>query len=262
MKTIFKFSVMGALALSFTLAEEVPPAFETAGGNQSPAAEEYDPFDPLTEAPNLIRVQVEYVEMSHTDLTRLLMEDKPESADATALRRKVQAMVEKDEAQVIDTQVVLGRSGHKSTSESRKESIYPTEYEPPGSEKLKEEMAKNGLPHNPAIPVAFETRNLGSSLESEPTLAVDDKTIDLRILSELVWHTGNTIWHESKDTSGNVFKTAMPEFYVMKINTSITCMSGQYVLAGVLSPKSAEGTPDRDRKVMVFVKCKVLPVMP
>lgn len=42
-------------------------------------------------APKLIRVQVEFIEMAHKDLTRLMMDDKSETADATALRMKVQA---------------------------------------------------------------------------------------------------------------------------------------------------------------------------
>lgn len=261
MKTIFALPVIGWLAVLSAQAQDVPPAFETKENTEEVA--EYDPFDPMIDAPKMIRVQVEHIEMSHKDLTRLMMEEDAVTANAKALRMKVQALVEKGEAKVIDTQIVLGRSGQKQTTESRQEFIYPTEYEPPGSEDIAEKLAKVGaFPFNPATPTAFETRNLGSSLESEPTLGSDDKIIDLRLLTELEWHTGNMVWNEVKDTQGNAYKVSMPDFYTLSMSTSITCISGQYVMAGVNSPKNAEGKMDHDRKIMVFVKCDVLAAIP
>jgi len=267
MKTLPILSVALALVLPLSFAEEVPPAFEKGTGGETQAEEEYDPFDPVFEAPKLIRVQVEFVEMAHKELTRLMMGDKTETADATALRMKVQELVDKEAAKVIDTQVLTGKSGHRFTADSREEFIYPTEFTPAEmDEKMKKQMEKllaSPFPVNPSFPTAFETRNLGSSFEAEPTLGVEENdAIDLRLVSELKWHTGNTIWHEGKDASGNVFKMSMPDFYVMEINTSIACIAGQYVMAAVLSPKNAEGKVDPDRKVMVYVKCDVLPVLP
>lgn len=254
-----------ALVGSFIRAEEAPPAFEKAEkGSVAAAEEEIDPFDPVVAAPKLIRVQVEHIEMSHKDLTRLMMEDNAETSDAKALRMKVQELVDKDTAKVIDTQILVGRSGENSTTGSRQEFIYPTEYEPPGFgvdlEKKLEEIG--AFPIGLGNPTAFETRPLGSMLECEPILGEDNKTIDLRLESELTWHTGNTVWGESKDTMGNVYKVTMPDFYVMDTNTNVTCIAGQYLMVGALSPKSAEGKLAPERKVMVFLKCDVLPVAP
>jgi hypothetical protein len=266
MKTLPVFQLIAALVLPISFAEEVPPAFENGGGGEAQEEQAYDPFDPAYDAPRLIRVQVEHVEMAHTDLTRLLMEEKPKSADATALRMKVQAMVEKDAAKVIDTQMVTGRSGNVYRVNSREEFIYPTEFTPASmdekTKKQMEELLASPFPVNPAFPTAFETRNLGSSLEVEPTLSADDKTTDLRIVSELIWHTGNTVWHEGKDASGNTFKMSMPDFYVMELTTAFNCIASQYTLAGVLSPKNAGGKLDPESKVLVFVKCDVLPLVP
>jgi hypothetical protein len=233
------------------------------------AQKEVDPFaepDPseVRENPRLIRTQVEYVEMSHKDLTRLMMEDKNMTADATSLRMKVQAMVEKEEAKIIDTQIVLGRSGGKQTTESIHEFIYPTEYEPmnclPTKKKKQPVMPDVSFPYNPATPTAFETRNVGSTLEAEPTLGEDDRIIDISVYPDLIWHTGNTVWNERKDELGNLTKITMPDFYKVSLNTSFTCIAGQYTMAGVVSPKDAKGEVDQDRKVMIFVKCDVLEV--
>ena len=263
MKRVFVLLLMGWLAFLPAQGQGAPPAFEKA---ESAPEEAHDPFDPMVHAPRLIRVQVEHIELSHKELTRLMMEEKAETADAKALRMKVQELVEKDEAKVIDTQIVLGRSGQKQTTESRQEFIYPTEYTPEAIEKKIEESIKQAMassfPFNPATPTAFETRNLGCNLESEPTLGTDDRTIDLRIESELKWHTGNTVWSEIKDSAGSIHRIAMPDFYVMTTKTSITSLSGQYALVGAPSPKNAEGKLDTERKVMVFVKCDVLSVVP
>lgn len=244
--------------------EGVPPAFERAdhGGE---AGEEIDLFDPAHTAPKTVRVQVEFIEMPHKTATKLLMEEKSMSADATALRMKVQGKVDKEEAKVLETQVVLSRSGQKSTVESVHELIYPTEFEPITDKKV-EEQVKNAIsplfPSNPAMPSAFETRNVGSSLEVEPAITDDDKMIDLRFTPEFIWHTGDRVWHEGKDSAGNVFQVKMPDFYTIRLYTSLTCVDGQYIMAGVLSPKNDKGELEQDRKVMVFVKCDILHSIP
>jgi hypothetical protein len=231
------------------------------------AQEEADPFaapngSEEKKIPTLIRTHVEYVEMSHKDLTRLMMDESAVNADATDLRMKVQAMVDRDEAKVIDTQITLGRNGQKQSSESNHESIYPDEYEPPSMDSMLKKSMETGsaFPVTIGDPTSFETRNLGSSLESEPTVWDDNTVVDIWIASGFSWHTGNTVWSERKDGLGNITRVAMPDFYEVAIKSRITCISGQYTMAGVVSPKDANGEVDSERKVMVFVKCDVLEV--
>lgn len=269
MRTVFAIPMVAWLAVFPATGQDVPPAFERGGDAEEAGHEEaaHDPFDPMINAPKFVRVQVEHIEMPHKDLTRLMMEDKSVAADATALRMKVQELVEKDAAQVMDTQIVVCRSGQKATTESIHEFIYPTEYEPfknlpPTDGKDQSDVPPPSFPHNPATPTAFETKNIGSTLEVEATIGENDKLIDLRFSPEMTWHTGNTVWLEHKDKLGNQTKVAMPGFYKLAINTSITCITGQYTIVGVHSPKNEKGEVDRDRKIMVFVKCDVLAVIP
>lgn len=243
--------------------QEVPPAFERGGVDAPTSEPEPDLFDPAANAPKLIRVQLEFVELSHKDLTRLLMEDKGTTADAKALRMKLHEMAEKDQAKVLDTQIVIGRSGQKSQSGSQSEFIYPIEYGPPEpGPATKDAATKNQPVSSTPIPTSFETSLLGSSLESEFTIGDEDQLIDLRLVSELSWHVGNTTWNEEKNASANHFKVTTPEFYRIEISTAIACLAGQYVLLSAVSPKSEEGRLDTERKVMVFVKCDILPVVP
>lgn len=243
------------------------PAEQKAEKSQQ--SEQVDPFDPdyVAPPPVQIRVQVEFVDMSHETLTKLLFNSKPATSDATQLRQQVQDLVSKNEAKVLETLIAVSQQGSKATTESLHEFIYPTEFTPTTVEKridrildAQKTAVDAGFCFNPSTPTAFETRNVGSTLEIEPRLDREKQTIDLRFIPEIVWHTGNTVWHEGKDTNGNPFKMPMPDFYSLRLNTNICCINGQYAFAGALSPKNDKGDVDMTRKLMVFVKCDVLEV--
>jgi hypothetical protein len=136
-----------------------------------------------------ISVQLEYIEMSHKDLTRLLMERKPTSSDATALRMKVQEMVDKNVAKVMETKLVTSISGLKTSTLSKREAIYQTEFQffGNGNNDTKEMKPADGLPVGSGNPVAFETRQVGISFQVEPTICENDKFIDVRFRSDFVW---------------------------------------------------------------------------
>lgn len=249
--------------------ESVPPAFERAAApadnDDSRNPGDNDPFDPDAFAPKMIQVQVEFLELSHEALTKLLLAAKPTTADATKLRLQVQNMVTKHEAKVLETQLIVAKHGQKSTFESIHEFIYPQEANVPmiaPSPEGTKPQPLTPLPTSvlPFIPSSFETRNLGSTVEIEPSISDNAKVIELRFVPELTWHTGNTTWVEYKDPHGNVHKVQTPDIYCFRLNTSLGCVSGQYVLAGAASPKDAKGDTDPTRKVMVFVKCDILSV--
>lgn len=235
-------------------------ALSSIASSQKPAVDPFaEPADgEIPQAPAVVQVQVEFVEMSHEALTKLLFLAKPASSDATQLREQVQDMVAKNEAKVLETQLVVTSSGRKGTAESIQEFIYPTEFETPSLDANKKTDLPNlggSFPFNPATPTAFETRNVGSTLEVEPTISEDRGIIDVRVLPELIWHTGNRTWHEGKDQAGNPYKIQMPNFNTLRFNSNVTCVNGQYTLAAVLSPKNEKGEVDLTRKLMVFVKC-------
>jgi hypothetical protein len=269
-------SSLGVVGLSvaiFAAAQEpAPPAFErgnstaTAEGQNEAREPEEDGEDFDADLPKQIQVQVEFIELSHEALTKLLFKSKPVSADATKLREQLQEMVEKKEANVLETMIAIAKSGQKATTESIHEFIYPTEYEPnwglPDADGKTQPPPAPTKPQNifPAVPVSFEPRNLGSTLEIEPTLSNDDLVIDLRFAPEIIWHTGNTSWMKGKDLLGNDYDVLMPNMYVLRLSTGLSCYNGKYHLAGVVSPKDEKGNTDHKRKVMVLVKCDVLTV--
>lgn len=259
----FLLSLFLALPLAAQKPAEVPPPFEkgTKSENARPADESFEDADDGTA--KLVRVQVEFVELAHTKLTELLMDEQPETTDAGPLRKKVQELVTKGEATVLETMIATAKSGQKSSSEGIGEFVYPTEYEPPALPCSPQDSKNITLAERvlmAAVPTAFETRNTGATLEIEPVIGEGNKFVDLRFMPELVWHTGNTVWQEIKGPDGNILKIQMPDFYTLRINTQIVLLAGQNQFLAALSPKNSEGKTDTTRKVMVFVKCDVLSV--
>lgn len=212
-----------------------------------------------------IRVQVEFIDVSHELFTELMFGAKP-AANDDELRKQMVQLIKEGKASVLETFLCTAKSGQKASTESVEEFIYPTEYEaatlPDKTEAKEGEEAEKPTANriDKSIgpqPTNFEPRNIGSIMEMEPTLGADQKSIDLRFCPEIVYHVGNEVWAEWKGKHGNS-PIQMPKFYVLRLNTSVTLTDGHYMLAAALTPKNKEGFVDASRKLMVFVKADVI----
>ncbi|MCH7226673.1 hypothetical protein [Haloferula sp. A504] len=203
--------------------------------------------------------------MAHSDYIEL-MAGNADTSDAAELRKKLAGMVEVDRAEVVETMMVVCRSGERATAESIREFIYPTEYEPPGYEppplppewiRRMNNLARLRLP---TAHTAFETRNAGSTFDIAPNLGINGRIIDLQLAPEIVMLTGYEVYAEFEALGGHVHQDKWPVFTTQRTNNSLTCIDGQYVLASVLTSSDEEGEIDPSRKILVLVKCDVLVV--
>jgi hypothetical protein len=203
----------------------------------------------------MIQTQVEFIEVTQNRYTALLA-GKHTTGNDDALRQKLAAMATKGEAEVVETMVCMARDRQKATAESITEFIYPTEYEPP---ELPSDAGSKGAdePTGPA-PSAWDTRHLGSTLEVEPTLDEDTGAVDIRFVADVVRHVKNWVWLEWNGKHG-ASHVQMPVFHALRCNQSVVVMPGQPLLAATLTPKGQDGMPDASRKIMVFVKCDLIP---
>lgn len=222
---------------------------------------ERDPFAEHDTLPKMIRVQVEFIEVSHPQYTELMATPRKTTND-TDLRARLTALAKEGKATVVETLAATGKSGHKATSESIEEVIYATEYEPPdlpcnGVSGQKSEP--NRYTVNGPTPSAWDTRNTGGTLEIEPNIDEDTHFIDIRLVPEIVYHVGNRVWMEWQDAHGKA-NIEMPDFYTVRMNTSLTVVDGQPFLAAALSPKNDKGVCDPTRKLMVFVRADIVTV--
>lgn len=244
----------------------VPPAMEQARreADKAEAAAFASAFDEsLTKN---IQCQVECIEVSQEEMTKLLFQRNQSLADVTKLRKELQEMVAQKKARVVDTMMVITKSGQKATTESVQEFSYPTEPEPPSVPQSVSLPDKPTTPadvsamqwmRSPPVPTAFEPRNLGGTLEVEPTLRNSPREIDLRLSWEIVDHEGEKTWMEYKDSMNNTYKIETPKFYVKRISTSFTTINAGYTLVATVNPQNQKGVRDAERNWLVFAKCEV-----
>jgi hypothetical protein len=263
------FAGIAALALGLAPFNRIQ-AEESANGEVDPFAEEGSGSKHVTKPDSknsrMVRVQVEFIEVSLEQFTDLMFGAKP-AANDTELRKQLDQLIKHGKANIIENLLCTCMDAQKATTESIEEYIYPTEYEPaelPLVEPKKEgETPKIDREHvldalGPT-PTAFETRNLGPTLEIEPKVSEDGKTIDLRFVPEIVYHVGNNVWAEWKGKHGNS-PVQMPTFYTVRCNTAVTLANGRHALAAALSPKDENGKTDPKHKLMVFVRANVFSV--
>jgi general secretion pathway protein D len=161
---------------------------------------------------------------------------------------------------------ITARSGQKATIEVIREFIYPTEYEPPELPQQNNVGGIGGIGGvggggggiaTPATPTAFETKNLGVTLEIEPTIGENDFVIDLRFLPEIVEfegfiNYGSPILSPGTDIFGNAVSSVitenrieMPVFSKRSVNTSLTIYDGYTVAVGGLMREDVQTVEDK-----------------
>lgn len=216
----------------------------------------------------LIQCQVECIEVSHEDMTRLLFLRNQSLSDATPLRKELHLMIAGKKAKLVDTMILVAVSGQKAASESLMEYLFECEYEydMPHSSKQQRVNRFSGTP-DPAMdqlammhlqpPVSFEPRYVGGALEIEPLLNPDNNLIDLWFRWEITDHHGEKAWLNYKDRNNNSHKMQKPIFYTKRIYTSISCTPSTYTLVSVVDPQNEKGRRDPSRKWLIFAKCEV-----
>ena len=151
-------------------------------------------------------------------------------------------------------QIVRTRSGQRCTSQSISEHIYPVEYKQPATIDNNKDAAKpNSEPATVGGGVyatAWETRDVGNTLEMEPHLSEDSPIMDLRILPQLVTLAGYSNW-ETPGSPG----VKMPNFEKQSVDTTVIVMVDKPFLLGTSSrpPSSKVDSDSANRIWFAFV---------
>ncbi len=161
--------------------------------------------------------------------------------DAT-LYAKILAAVEKGECQQETCTVLRAKNGQRATSESNAEMVFPSEYDPPeiletkaapaetaGGKETEKQTDSSSKTIIPAIPTNFDLRCVGFTMEIEPKLSEDGKTVDLRISPEHVTLQGIDSWGQG------LSKMETPVFEVQRISHEITAKINVPYLLGTMN---------------------------
>lgn len=183
----------------------------------------------------------------------------------------IRALDQKKGIDLMSAPTVTTKSGNRAVVNVIREFRYPTEFDPPQipqSTALNDSNSfagNNGFITNPIItpttPSAFETRNLGVTLEVTPTVGADGYTIDLELSPEVVDFdgfvnygvpilsvTGSTTATlvqipRSVEVSPNVIN--QPIFSSRKVTTSVTIWDGMTISLGGLIREDVQKVQDK-----------------
>jgi len=113
--------------------------------------------------------------------------------------------------------------------------------------------AKEHRPGTPVTPTAFETRNVGDSMEVEPTLSPDAKIVDLTVSITHTALVGRDKWGQG------ISEVEQPQFETQKANTNTSLTIGSPFLIGTLSPVFGNGVTQRGEQNVWF--CFITPTL-
>jgi len=190
----------------------------------------------------------------------------------------MRALDQKKGVDLLSAPRVTTKSGSRATIEIIREFRYPTEFEPPqipqsfGNNNggggiilgagglaggLLGGQQDNSFPVTPTTPTAFETRNIGVTLEVEPQIASDNYTIDMTLAPQVVEfegfiNYGSPIQTSSTNALGqpvvNVITPNVinqPIFSTRKVTTNVSVYDGATVVLGGLVREDVQKVEDK-----------------
>lgn len=179
----------------------------------------------------------EIIELEQRELNELIGQDNSKIRE-TAL--EVGSRVETTYANAMDAQ--------RCEAVSVLELIYPSEYDPP-------DFTENGKFMTPNSPAAYETRQVGQSIEFNAAVNGFD-WIEMKVVTEIVQRTGDLDFGKAES------KSTMPIFHNQSINTTLEFESGSVALLGSTRPLASHNAKHKDPVWVWFVSGKILDIQP
>ena len=205
--------------------------------------------------PKQVRVSIQYIEMAHPVMTELLGGgDK----GGNALHAKAMELAKSGEAKILETAMVVCRSGHKSYALSVLEEIYPSDFYP--SKQAREDPRfPPPPPLNPKVRsiVGWQTKDVGSIHDTELNVDAATQVIDLRFRPEYVQRLRLENVMEHKDQWGEA-SYQMPVYEKWAADTALSLRSGKSELISVINPRNQLPPPAVSRRILLFVRADIL----
>ncbi|MGA7215141.1 MAG: hypothetical protein WBX20_13130, partial [Terrimicrobiaceae bacterium] len=183
----------------------------------------------------------------------------------------IRALNQKKGVDLMSAPKVTTKSGRKAIVRVAREFPYPTEFSPPEPPPPTSSTSGTSVAPpvgtfvsqgvvTPSTPTAFETRNLGVTLEVEPIIGPDGYTIDLNLSPEVVEFDGfinygspiNGPILNPLPAPGVIASTVLtpnvinqPIFSTRKVTTSVSIWDGQTVALGGLVREDVQKVQDK-----------------
>lgn len=149
---------------------------------------------------------------------------------------RVEDLIREKKARVWAWQPLTTKSGQRAVIEQIDEFRYATEFMPPEIPLAPAEDGETASAEKPSVysmaPTAFETRNVGVTLEIEPVVNPGGETIDLNLVPQHVRMMRMNKIGIGKEGTGERAEVEQPQFYTMKLTTSLNVKNGEPRLLG------------------------------
>jgi len=179
----------------------------------------------------------------------------------------IRALNQKKGIDLMSAPKVVSKSGRKAVVRVAREFPYPTEFNPPEIPESQQGVSVSNSTQigvialsgvvTPTTPTAFETRNLGVTLEVLPQIGPDGYTIDLDLSPEVVEFDGFVNYgspiigptftapsfYSTFEVTPNVIN--QPIFSTRKVTTSVSIWDGQTVTLGGLIREDVQKVQDK-----------------
>ncbi len=142
--------------------------------------------------------------------------------------------------------VLRTKSGQRAVVENVTSYIYPTEFSQAQIPCNIPEKGKEPAIPLPVAPTAFDKKDVGDSLEAEPTLAVDAMSVDFQITVSHVSLARREKWGQG------VAELEQPQLESQKLSTNFTASVGTPRLVGTLNPVFGNGLAARAEQNVWF----------
>lgn len=205
-----------------------------------------------------IQIDAEFVEVPEALVTELL-HSPAAPRKGSEWRTQVDKWIKETKGKVVGSVTVTTKPGTRATAESTREVPYPTEFDPAkGRESNSPEVPRELTGVDVPTPTAFEVRPVGVKMEVDPVVAADNKTIDLNLAPELTFKVGEAIHQEIQKGNDTLATIKQPEFYSVKVTTSVSIKDGGSMLGGILTPQNEDGDADPGRKVLCLFSARLI----
>jgi hypothetical protein len=184
-----------------------------------------------------VSVEVLMIAMPQEKLLPLLPDLRDPKKIEGALVHLLDA-VQRKEAILTGSSLVDILDGQRSISEAIIEKQYPTEFDPLYDPQKKvgvidQDSAKpRASDHGAPMPISFETRNLGVTLQVEPHVSSRGESINMEVVARRVELLGKDSY-DGPNLGGQTIKVDRPQFFTANVATTVNVKSGQSTLIGV-----------------------------
>lgn len=198
----------------------------------------------------MVRMDVQMVSLPKKVAVTLLP-DLRDRAKINAAVARINEMIARDEATLEGWPEVLTRNGNRAVSEDIDEVRYPTDFEPRKTAETDGKSAAKPAAGVHLMPVAFETRNVGTIFEVEPTFGRMGSIIGVNFVCQ---HVRLLRWQKVivKNEPGPTVEIEQPVFHAMKTTTMVELRSGERCLVGVFE------VPESDKQELFILRAEVV----